>query len=235
MAPESVQNLDESPQPLQKSSVSRSDIISGAPPVLPFAHLNLRRNPFGELPLSDWAALAEVDVQEFDEFLVEPGATVQFVGEKGNGKTTHLLAIQDRIPESVYVHFPEEEKTEIPAGNPLLIDEAQRMTRWQQWKVFRSRTSLVLGTHRDFTGPLKRAGRRVKTVAVRERMSPERLTRIVQNRIEWVRRDRGPVPGLSCETADRLLARFGPDIRRIFYELYGIFQNLKEGCTDVEE
>ena len=209
-------------------------MINAAPPSLPFAHLNLRRNPFGELPLSDWAALAEVDVQEFDEFLIEPGATVQFVGEKGNGKTTHLLAIRDRIPESVYVHFPEGQKAQIPAGNPILIDEAQRMTRWQQWKVFRSDTSLVLGTHRDFTGELTRAGRRVKTVAVHERMSPERLTRIVQHRIEWVRRNPGPVPELSCDTADRLLARFGPDIRRIFFELYGTFQNLQEGCTDVE-
>ena len=186
------------------------------------------------MPLSDWASLADVDVQEFDGFLSKPGATVQFVGEKGNGKTTHLLAIQDRIPESVYVHFPEGEKTEIPVGNPLLIDEAQRMTRWQQWKVFRSGISLVLGTHRDFTRELKRAGRRVKTVAVYERMSASRLVRIIQARIEWVRRDAGPVPELSHETADRLLTRFGPDVRRIFYELYGIFQNLQEGCIDVE-
>jgi len=219
---------------VQGFPVGRSDFINCASPSLPFAHLNLRRNPFGELPLADWAPLADVDVQEFDEILAEPGAAVQFVGEKGNGKTTHLLAIQARIPDAVYVHFPEGQKAKIPAGNPILIDEAQRMTRWQQWAVFRSDRSLVLGTHRDFTREMKRAGRRVKTVAVHERMSPERLTRIVQNRIEWVRREPGPVPELSCETADRLLVRFGPDVRRIFFELYGVFQNLQGGCTHVE-
>jgi hypothetical protein len=229
-----TQKVNGCQSPVQDSPLWRSDFINCPSPSLPFAHLNLRRNPFGELPLSDWAALADVDVQECDGFLSKPWATVQFVGEKGNGKTTHLLAIRDRIPESVYVHFPEGEKTEIPVGNPLLIDEAQRMTRWQQWKVFRSGIPLVLGTHRDFTGELKRAGRRVKTVVVYERMSASRLVRIIQARIEWVRRDAGPVPQLSHETADRLLTRFGPDVRRIFYELYGIFQNLPEGCIDVE-
>ena len=35
------------------------------PGTLPFAHLNLRRNPFGEIDLSLWADLAVVDVDRF--------------------------------------------------------------------------------------------------------------------------------------------------------------------------
>jgi hypothetical protein len=201
---------------------------------LPFAHLNLRRNPFGEFSFEERTVLADVDVLEFDDFLTVPGAAVQFVGEKGNGKTTHLLAIRARFAEPGYVHIPEGEKAAVPPGNPILIDEAQRLTWWQQRQLFRSRVPLVLGTHRDFSPELSRAGRQVRTVAVFERMSAQRLTRILNARIAWVRRDQGPVPSVSCESAGHLLEQCGPDIRQILFEMYEKFQNLPEGCRDVE-
>jgi hypothetical protein len=202
-------------------------------PLLPFAHLNLRRNPFGEFSIEDWTRLADVDLEEFDELLAEPGSVVQFVGEKGYGKTTHLLAIGARFPGSGYVHIPEGERAEVPAGNPVLIDEAQRLTWRQRRQVFRSSVPLVLGTHRDFTRELSRAGRRVRTVAVEGRMNATRLTRILNSRIECVRRGEGPVPGVLYETAAGLLERFGPDIRRIQLELYMTFQNMNDGIRDV--
>ena len=201
---------------------------------LPFAHLNLRRNPFGEFSVEERTVLADVDVLEYDDFLTEHGATLQFVGEKGNGKTTHLLAIRARFAESGYVHIPEGEKAEVPSGNPILVDEAQRLTRWQQRQLFRSRAPLVLGTHRDFSQELTRAGRQVRTVAVSDRMSVKRLTRILNKRISWVRRGQGHVPSISCESAGHLLNQFGPDIRQILFEMYEKFQNLPEGCRDVE-
>jgi hypothetical protein len=33
-------------------------------PRLPYAHLNLRRNPFGELTLEDWVTLADVEIDD---------------------------------------------------------------------------------------------------------------------------------------------------------------------------
>ncbi len=201
---------------------------------LPFAHLNLRRNPFGEFSVKEWTALADVDVLEFDDFLMEPGATVQFVGEKGHGKTTHLLAIKSRFARSGYVHIPEGERAAVPPGNPILVDEAQRLTWWQQRQLFRSRAPLVLATHRDFSPELIRAGRQLRTVTVSERMSAQRLTRILNARIEWVRRGQGPVPSVSFESAGRLLSRLGPDIREIMFEMYKKFQDLPEGSRNVE-
>ncbi|NQT12309.1 MAG: hypothetical protein HQ582_06160, partial [Planctomycetes bacterium] len=38
---------------------------AGGSSALPYAHLNLRRNPFGEVDLSLWADLAVVDVDRF--------------------------------------------------------------------------------------------------------------------------------------------------------------------------
>ena len=174
-----------------------------------------------------------MEVEEFDEFLRKPGSVLQFVGEKGYGKTTHLLAIRSRFPDAAYVHIPEGERAEIPDGNPQLIDEAQRLTRQQKRRVFRSSVPLVLGTHRDFARELAWAGRRVRTVAVGDRMNSTLLTRILNSRIEWVRRDEGLVPGVRHRTAARLLERFGPDVRRIQYELYLAFQYMEDGIRDV--
>ncbi|MEE3369015.1 MAG: hypothetical protein VX346_06700 [Planctomycetota bacterium] len=200
---------------------------------LPFADLNLRRNPFGACSLLDQAALADVEVDEVVTFLDTPRATVQFTGDKGYGKTTHLLAIRERFSASGYVHIAEGERAELPAGIPLLIDEAQRLTFRQRRKLFRTEIPLVLGTHTDFTRSLERSGRQVWTLAVQDRMTPERLTRILNARIEWVRRKNGPVPRVRYQTAARMLAQFGPDVRQIQYELYLSFQNRKHGICDV--
>lgn len=201
---------------------------------LPFAHLNLRRNPFGAFSIEDWTRLADVEVAEFDAMLAEPGTAVQFIGEKGYGKTTHLLAIRARFPESGYEHIDEGERGEVPVGDPVMIDEAQRLTWWQRHRLFRSRVPLVLGTHKDFTRELVNAGRQVRTVAVAERMNPERLTRILNARIEWVRRDDGRVPAVPFDMAAGLFERFGPDIRTIQYELYKTFQKMTARTSDVE-
>ena len=218
---------------LSSVSIPKGEIIPEVTYTLPFAHLNLRRNPFGEFSVAEWTMLAEVELEEFDEFLRQPGSVLQFVGEKGYGKTTHLLAIRSRFPGAAYVHIPEGERAEIPDGNPQLIDEAQRLTRQQKRRAFRSLVPLVLGTHRDFERELARAGRRVRTIEVGDRMDSTLLTRILNSRIEWVRRDDGPVPGVRHRTAVRLLERFGPDVRRIQYELYLAFQDMKDGIRDV--
>ena len=63
-------------------------------PGLAFAHLNLRRNPFGEPLRAERGELAVADrsmLEEWVERLQRPGFAVQFLGGCGRGKTTHLL------------------------------------------------------------------------------------------------------------------------------------------------
>ncbi|RLS80415.1 MAG: hypothetical protein DWI00_00645, partial [Planctomycetota bacterium] len=131
---------------------------------LPFIHLNLRRNPFGEFDAEERTQLANVELGSALEHLrFRPQShtpALQIIGQKGYGKTTHLLSLATHFPDASYVHIPEGESIAIPAvGEPLLIDEAQRLTLWQRLRLFRSRRTLVLGTHRDFTQHLKWAGR----------------------------------------------------------------------------
>ncbi|MCH2203329.1 MAG: hypothetical protein MK102_15275 [Fuerstiella sp.] len=195
-------------------------------PMLPFSHLNLRRNPFGELTTEEWTALADVDVVPLLQLLSVPRSVIQFIGGKGYGKTTHLLAIRSQFESASYVHIPEGESRSIPAGWPVLIDEAQRLTRWQRIRIFRPLVPLVLATHSDFSRALRGAGREVTTIEVEDRTNSERLHRILNARIDAARRSPGETPTVSHATAQKLLNEFGPDIRRILHVLYGRIQRL---------
>jgi len=113
------------------------------------------------------------------------------------------------------------------AGEPLLIDEAQRLTLWQRICLFRSDRTLVLGTHRDFTRQLERAGRRVLTLAADRHTDPAQVTAILNARILAVRRTNGPTPRITEATADRLFREFGSDLRSMQHSLYEIFQQLR--------
>ena len=201
--------------------------------MLPFEHLNLRRNPFGELSADERTQLAMVDLDAAVQHLLRSRETrhrpvVQFVGDKGFGKTTHLLALAAKFPDSVYLYIPEDERRAVPShGEPLFVDEAQRLTLWQRIRLFRSHRTLILGTHRDFTRQLQTAGRDVLTLAANRLTSPDRIATILNARIQAVRRTDAPTPSISLATADRLFNQFGPDIRSIQYSLYDVFQRLR--------
>lgn len=190
-------------------------------PWLPLAHLNLRCNPFGELSPSQRVEAAVVQVACWLPWLDAPRRAVQFVGPCGRGKTTHLLALQARLPQGAYVYLPEVGGCPpIPQGRPLLVDEAQRLPWRVRRRLLATGTPLVLGTHVDLIGPLRRSGYRVHTVQVAAGLDPQRLTEILNRRIAAARLAAGPVPEVAVADAQRLIARWGDDIRSIEGFLY---------------
>ena len=197
---------------------------------LPFVHLNLRFNPFGELPLKHRAELAVIEMAPLLEHLSQPQAVLQLIGDKGRGKTTHLLALKECFPGAGYVHFPEDERPPVPDGDPLILDEAQRIPWWQRRQLFQRPVPLILGTHRDFTRQLQRVGRDVKTVMAGDKTDRQRLNKILCQRIEFARRDPGPLPTVPLATIDKLLDQHGDDIRAIEGHLYDLFQHLERPC-----
>ena len=200
--------------------------LPACPPSLPYAHLNLRRNPFGELELSSWAELAVVEVDHLVPRLREPGFAVQFMGPKGRGKTTHMLALVRRFPDARYVHVGENERPRIPHAHPLFVDEIQRVPRRRRRRLFRRPVSLVLGTHEDFRSELVAAGFQVETIGVGSALDAGRLAEILNLRIEAARRGPGPVPQLTLKTAQAMIDRFGDDLRAIQGAMYDLFQTL---------
>ena len=198
---------------------------------LPFEHLNLRRNPFGEFSAEERTQLAIVELKAALDHLQSScqkrPPVLQVIGDKGFGKTTHLLSIITHFPNASYIHIPEGEYVSIPVdGEPLLIDEAQRLTLWQRLKLFRSQRTLVLGTHRDFTQHLKWAGRSVLTLDAARHTTPERIEQILNDRIRRVRRSSDSIPTVTSATARTLFALHGSDLRSIQHHLYEVFQNL---------
>ncbi len=207
------------------------DVVPGRvtrPLGLPFAHLNLRRNPFGEVDLCEQATLALVELDEVAQRLKQPGFAVQFMGPCGRGKTTHLVALRAMFPSAAYVHIGLSQAVRIPRGDPLLLDEAQRLPKWRRWWIFRRFRRLALGTHEDLSLELRRAGWEVETIDVASRLDAARLCVMLNRRIEAARRNPGPIPVVSPATAQSLLRRFGDDLRAIQGHLYDRFQTLAE-------
>lgn len=192
---------------------------------LPFGRLNLLRNPFGELEFEERVRSAVIN---FDTWLVDlksPRIALQFMGDCGRGKTTHMLALLKHFEAGKYVYLPEEKPLPtIPIGSPLFIDEAQRLTWLMRRSAFRRGVPLVLGTHRDLTKSLQRAGYEVQTVEVAEQVTRERLLDVFRQRIELARLGDGELPCVTSADVDWLMHRFGNNVRAMENYLYERFE-----------
>lgn len=193
---------------------------------LPWASVNLRRNPFGELSREERAELAVVEVDPIVEFISESHCAVQLIGDCGRGKTTRMLALHHRLPDSSYVYLPEDAPCpSIAMGQPLLIDEAQRLPRRVRREVWGTKLPMVLSTHWDLSRSLKRYGYRVMTIRIGIGNTAALVHQLLNRRIESSRLHAGPVPCLSMTSAGQLVSRFGTDVRAIEHYLYEQLQN----------
>jgi hypothetical protein len=196
---------------------------------LAFQHLNLRWNPFSQPEPEDISRLAVVDVESFVPRLRQPGFAVQYLGESGRGKSTHLAALHAHFPGIPYLRFPENTKPPaIPHAPILFLDETQRLPSRLRRRIFARRASFAIGTHQDHSAELARAG--LETVSIRlQGLTPERLGQIVERRLEWARRAPGPLPDVSTAALARLIDQYGDDLASILRRLYEDFQALEEG------
>lgn len=202
---------------------------------LPWARFNLQRNPFGELTQDERAELAVVEVDYLIEILGDPRQAVQFIGECGRGKTTRMLKLRSSLPKSSYTYIPENEPCPpIIAGTPVLVDEAQRLSRSARLSVLRSQCCLVFATHKDLSKSLRKYGYRVHTEHIGKSNSPELVCELLNRRIEASRLRSGSIPVVSIQDAESLVAEFGSDIRSIENRLYLQFQKNLEGGVDGE-
>lgn len=198
----------------------------GPPNWLPFAWLNLARNPFGELTLRQRQAAAVVDVGRWAAWLRLPGARVlQFIGDSGRGKTTHLLALS-QLEGACYVACPPSgPNPPLPKVPLLLVDEAERLTRRERRGLLNFSSKLVIGVHRDIGPSVARRDAIVRTVAVADQADPETIQRAMNRRLEIARLGDGPVPRLSLADGAALVQRFGNNIRAMESYLY---ENLQQ-------
>ena len=196
--------------------------------LLPFAHLNLRFNPFGELDRTQRTDLAVAEVSVLVPRLQQPGFAVQFIDDGGCGKTSHILAIHRYFRSAPYIRLDEVDGSPIPTGNPLFLDELQTVPKWRRKIVFRRPVSFVIGSHQDHSAELRKEGITTRTIIPSESLCQETLHLIFHRRIELARRSPDPVPRIPQQTVQDLIGLCGKDVRKMENVLYDAFQNLKE-------
>ena len=167
------------------------------------------------------------DTAQYVERLSRPGFALQVTGACGRGKTTHLLALREHFPDVPYRHYPEGgPRPHVPSAPLLFLDETQRLSKRTRQRLFRRPASFVIGTHEDHRAELERAGLDHCAVELRG-LSPQRLSAILERRIEAARRSSGAVPSFDTQSVQLLIDRFGDDVRSIESYLYEIFQRLE--------
>ncbi len=198
---------------------------------LPWGWCNLRRNPFGELTRDERVSLAVTDVVQWSETLQQAmlecqRVAIQFIGRAGRGKTTRMLALASNFPECSYTYVAEDEPCPaIPWGRPILVDEAQRLTRRARQAVMTSGEPIVFATHRDLTKALRASGYDVTTYTIGTSNDATLLCELVRRRIEASRDGDGEMPEFTRNDAERLIVRFGTDFRAIESFLYDQVQS----------
>lgn len=203
-----------------------SDTSSSLEHWLPWAKCNLCRNPFGELTPDERADVAIVDLDPIARRVAQPRSAVQLIAECGRGKTTRMLALWKSIRTASYVYLSEDGPCPaIPEGNPVLIDEAQRLPKAVLRQILKTGVPLVLATHDDLSRPLRRFDYHVHTQRIEEGNTPELIHRLLNRRIEAARLQEGPLPVLSLGQSRGLVARFGSNIREIENYLYELVQS----------
>lgn len=192
---------------------------------LPFAHLNLRFNPFGELEQQTRAELAVVSLEELPQQLQQRRVAVEFVGPHGHGKTTHLLALHALFAEAPYIKLHLDSIPDIADAPLLFVDSIEHLPRRRRRRLYRRAETLALTTHDSLQAELQSAGYTVCTRIV-DGTHVSTIAELIRRRIEHARRSPGPVPYIGTAGIGRLKTRFGSDIRAIEGYLYDIFQTL---------
>jgi len=215
---------------------------------LPFAHLNLRRNPFGELPLDEWAqaVVPDLDTAALAERLRSgasgQGFVIQLLGHKGRGKTSHLMALRRHFPDAPYRHFPEDgprpntlaavlNTSELADAPVLFLDETQRIPRRTRRVLFGhvrdQGRGLVIGTHKNHRRQIRSAGLELFAHEVRG-LAPAKLLAVCERRFALAARRPPPaaVPSLTPGAAQALIERHGDNLRAILSDLYDVVQRL---------
>ena len=197
---------------------------------------NLRWNPFRGLEASEWVSVVLIDMAPLLSLLGRPGVAIQFMGDQGRGKSTHMRALHQYRPDApfVYLHDRQDDPKphpRIPKDDVCFIDESQRMNLWLRWRHFRPHRNLILGTHEDHAQLLKKQGFEVHTVNVHQR-DPEMIKTILMRRVLFARRTKDALPQMTDTYMMKLISEYGDDIRSMETILFDDYMDIQTGLQD---
>jgi energy-coupling factor transporter ATP-binding protein EcfA2 len=199
----------------------------------PFAHLNLRRNPFGDLSgVSEPLDRVGTSVSEWADWLATSRRMIEFVGPRGCGKSVRLRALANLVASAddgavEVVEVEGRAPLEWHDAEWLFVDEAQ-FVRTEEWRRLAASppAGLAVASHESLERVAKRLAfdrRSIDCATVDAR----RISQMVHTRIEAVRRKSGAPPSVSEEACDWLMSKYGANLRRCVSHLYEVFQRLE--------
>lgn len=194
---------------------------------LPFSHINLRYNPFGELDQQQRLEVAVVDVDKYKHILKEQGNAIQFVADHGRGKTTHLLSLYQYYLTAEYTQLYPGDKPDMSQHVMRFVDSVENMSKQERLAMYKNSPSLACTTHTDLTKELTAAGYKVFNIVVSLK-NIETIRQVFNRRIEFSRRYAGDIPVIDVQIVDKLIKQFGDDIRAMEHCLYEKFQNMEK-------
>ncbi|MGL5081788.1 MAG: hypothetical protein ACRC8A_09905 [Microcoleaceae cyanobacterium] len=192
----------------------------------PYEELGLRCNPFIAEQTAGVSKGLWLD-RGFSQ-APQPGRRmlVQFMGEKGAGKTSHLLHWQQQTGGSYAYYPPGWGRWQIPPIEPIAYwDEADRIPLPLLFgalaQASRQRATIVVGTHRDLSWAGRSVGLKVRTIQFSS-LTPEAILAWAKQRIEAAR-----LPG--CQSVDlqlhqaeieQIATKSGTSWRKVATELH---------------
>lgn len=198
----------------------------------PFAHLNLMFNPFGSLTNAEVSKLIVpvLNLEDLATFLnTHQNVAIQFFGDKGRGKTTHLIALHKIFPNAPIIFLERNKaKPTIPQSKIVFVDGVHKLWFWRRWKLWKQPQSIIFTSHFDYKKEFKNHKSNFLSFEIKN-WDLSHLHQILTNRIEMATENiEHSVPRISLETLEKLHQKYGDNFRGIIFELYDIFQNLNE-------
>lgn len=197
-----------------------------------YEHLNLKYNPFGSLTDEEVSELIVpvLDFQKLADFLhSNTNSVIQIYGQKGRGKTTHLIGFHEHYFEEYPIVFLERNKKKppIPKGDLIFVDGVHKLNRWQRWRLWRRNQNLVFVSHFDYSKEFENKKNAFLSFEIKG-FEASHLKTILDKRIRMASIDSvKPCAELSIKTIESLIQKYGDNYRAIIVELYTLFQNLQ--------
>jgi len=189
--------------------------------VEPYHAVGLKSNPFVAEPMSGVDPKLWIDSGYSNPPPTGERLFIQFLGEKGAGKTSHLLHWRSQTNGS-YSYFPDSwERWYLPKVEKISYwDEANRipfpLLAIALKQAYDRHSTIVAGTHNDLAWIARAIGfRKIKTIRL-ETISLEMFLVWVEKRLEAVRLSPEVEIKLQLERLDalKILARSGASWRR---------------------
>ena len=198
---------------------------------LPFQHLNLKYNPFGAVTDEEVGDLIVpvLNFQELSDFLnTHTNSIIQIYGQKGRGKTTHLIGLHEQYFKDFPIVFLERNKKKppIPKAEIIFVDGVHKLNWFQRWRLWNRKQNLVFVSHFDYSNEFKNRKNAYLAFEIKGWESMH-LKTILDNRIKMaILNPNEKCPEISLERAEELAQKYGDDYLEIVAELYDYFQNI---------